>query len=287
VTRAERLHRVRPYLACPGCRSELADAGAALACTSCGRSYAVRDGRIYFREPMAAEDALDTVKGRLKRALGPLYYTVGVQVLGPNFPFDYRGKILAHVDPASTLVIDLGAGNRRVSDAIVTLDAGAYDAVDIVADLTALPFKSGSIACFASRSVLEHVPDLPIAIAEIQRCTRPGGLSIHYTPFLFPYHASPHDYQRFTHTGFARLFADWRLVEQYNTSGPVSLALILLAETGATVLSGGVESIKPYVYLLCCLVLFPFKVLDWPFIGRPSMMGLAATMVTVVRKRDA
>jgi hypothetical protein len=60
--------------------------------------------------------------------------------------------------PDCELVIDLGSGNNRLDDDIITLDAVDYSAVDIVADLARLPFKSDSIDAFASRSVLEHCP---------------------------------------------------------------------------------------------------------------------------------
>jgi hypothetical protein len=74
---------------------------------------------------------------------------------------------------------------------------------------------------------------------------------------------------------------------QYNSSGRVSLALIVLADSLATLLSGGIEPVKAYLYLLLSLMVCPFKFLDWPFVGRRAMLSLAPTMVTVVQKRDA
>ena len=279
----ERMSRLRPHLACPSCHGDLADDPGALRCVACQTAYAVRGGKIYFSAPLDTDDALDSVKGRLKRALGPLYYSVGVRLIGPSYPFNYRKKILAHVDPARSVVVDIGAGNHRLADSIVALDGVDYDAVDIVADASKLPFKDRAIDCFTSRSVLEHVRDLSDVISEIRRCTRPGGLSIHYTPFLFPYHAAPYDYQRFTHTGIANLFREWSIVEQENTGGPVSLLLVIVIELASMVLSFGNQRLKACVYLLLCLVLFPLKFLDMPFIGRRAMLVLAPTMVSVVQ----
>ena len=166
----------------------------------------------------------------------------------------------------------------------ILTDGIDYEQVDIVADLTALPFKTGSIDCFASRSVLEHVPELNRVIEEIKRCTRIGGLNVHHTPFLFPYHASPHDYQRFTHTGITNLFKGWELIEQVNVGGPVSLFLILMTEFGSILLSGGNQKLEPYIYLSLCVLLFPLKFVDILFIRRKSMLVLAPTMVTVLRR---
>ena len=81
-------------------------------------------------------------------------------------------------------MVDLGSGNNRLSDNIIALDAVDYDTVDIVADLARLPFRTASIDGFASRSVLEHLPDLPAAMRELVRCTRSGGVGVHLIPFL-------------------------------------------------------------------------------------------------------
>ncbi len=279
-----RMSRIRSHLACPVCHSHLVDGQECLNCVTCGKVYPVRGGKIYFAAPLSIDDTLDSVKGQLKRALGKFYYSVGIRLIGPSYPFNYHKKILSHIDTSGSLVVDIGAGNQRISEDIVTLDGVDYDEVDIVADLSCLPFKDGSIDCFTSRSVLEHVADLSKVIDEIRRCTRRGGLSVHYTPFLFPYHASPHDYQRFTHTGIAYLFKEWSLIEQKNTGGPVSLFLIILTELGSTLLSLGNQKVKPYIYLFLCLLLFPLKFLDMPFIGRKGMLSLAPTIVSVVQK---
>src|SRR5215467_12510862 len=156
----KRFSRVRYYLACPTCHSELVDDHEALRCRLCGRSYPIRRGKIYFIEPLSTEDELDSLKGRLKRSLGRFYYSVGVRIIGPSYPFNYKKKIFSHVDASTSLVIDIGAGNQRISADIVSLDGVDYDEVDIVADLTSLPFKDASIDCFTSRSVLEHVPEV-------------------------------------------------------------------------------------------------------------------------------
>ncbi len=241
-------------------------------------------GKIYFIESMAAEDALDTIKRRLKGWFGGAYYNVGVRIVAPTYPFDFRKAIRQHCQPDRALVIDLGSGNNRVDADVIAVDGVDYDAVDIVADLTKLPFKSGSIDAFASRSVLEHLSDLASTVRELIRCTRPAGLGLHLIPFLFPYHASPHDYQRLTHSGAASLCPGWQLVEQRNATGPATLFVVCLAEFLAVLFSFGRDRVKAIAYLLACLLLFPFKFLDAPFIGRKAFLGLAPTIFTVTRK---
>jgi SAM-dependent methyltransferase len=281
---SERLQRIIPLLACPDCRSDLEHLAGGLDCLGCHKSYPIRNNKIYFIQPLNAEDALDTIKLQLKRILGTSYYKIGVNILAPSYPFNYGAAIRKHVDPARGVIVDLGCGNFRVDERIITLDANDYDAVDVVASIEALPFKNDSLDAVCSRSVLEHVPDLMLAIREITRCTKSGGIGVHYIPFMYPFHASPYDYHRVTHVGAARLFLGWELLEQRGAAGPISLFLICLNEFVASLLSLGNSRIKAPIYLLTCMLTFPIKFLDIFFVGRQSFIGLAPTIVTAVRK---
>ena len=278
------LRRVHTALACPACHADLACKPDAVTCLRCHERYPVHDGKIYFIESMTPGDALDSIKRRLKKLLGGAYYSLGIRIIAPTYPFNFRKAIRRHGRPERALVIDLGSGNNRLDDDIIAVDAVDYDAVDIVADLARLPFKSDSIDVFASRSVMEHLPNLASAVRELTRCTRSGGFGVHLIPFLFPYHASPHDYQRLTHSGAATLFPGWEIVEQRNATGPATLFVVCLAEFLAIVFSLGRERLKAPAYLLACLVLFPLKFLDAPFVGRKAFLGLAPTILTVARK---
>jgi SAM-dependent methyltransferase len=282
-----RLQRIAHLLACPDCESDLQQQGKGFDCQTCGKVYPVRAGKIYFIEPLCAQDALDFIKDRLKRFLGSLYYTIGVNVLSPSYPFNYKAAICKHVNASDRVVVDLGCGNHRVHDEFITLDATDYPAVDIVARLEALPFKSESLDALCSRSVLEHVTDLDGSIAEIQRCTRSDGLSIHFVPFMYPFHASPYDFRRWTHVGAGEMLRGWYVIEQRATEGPVSLFLICFLEFISALLSFGNARLKAVVYLLFCLVVFPIKFLDAPFVGRKRFLGMAPTILTVFRKPSA
>ena len=280
----KRLLRIRDALACPDCQSSVDCTDDAVICRNCGRQYPVRGGKIHFIESMAADDALNSIKRQLKQWFGGAYYSLGVTIVSPGYPFNFRKAILRHCKPENELIIDLGCGNNRIDPDVIALDAVDYDAVDVVADLARLPLRSGSVDGFVSRSALEHLPNLASAVGQLLRCTRPGGLGLHLVPFLYPYHASPHDYQRLTHSGAAGLFPGWRVVEQRNATGPVSLFVICLAEFLAILLSFGRSRLKGPAYLFACLLLFPLKFLDAPFVGRKAFVSLAPTILTVTRK---
>jgi SAM-dependent methyltransferase len=282
-----RLTRLESVLACPRCTASVAFLDGAVGCDGCGAQYPIRGGKIYFVEPPRPVDALDTLKDRLKRRLGRRYYSIGVDVLTPTYPFAYREWVRRYVDPGRQLVVDVGCGNHRIDPDVIGLDLVDYDAVDLVCDLDALPFKPASVDAFVSRSVLEHVPDPAGVVRQFHALTKAGGVGLHLIPFLFPFHASPHDFQRFTHRGLERLFEGWTIVAQANATGPVTLALTSGIEFLSVVLSGGRERVKPYVYLGLCGILFPLKYLDAPFVGRRAFLTLAPTIVTVVRKPAA
>ena len=282
-----RFERLKPILACPSDGGSLEYSAQAAQCQTCGAAYPIRRGKIYFVDVPERGDALDGLKGRLKRWLGKYYYTIGLHIVAPTYPFNYRRRIVQRLDPRQHIVVDIGCGNHRIDEHIIGLDLYDYDAVDVVCNLEALPFKPQSVDAFVSRSVLEHVADPVRVVQHMHRCTRTAGLSLHLIPFLFPFHASPFDFQRYTHKGLALLFKGWEVVEQTNATGPVTLGLISLIEFLSILLSGGQERVKAYVYLLLCLLLFPLKYGDALFVNRPSFLTLAPTIFLVVRKCHA
>jgi SAM-dependent methyltransferase len=68
-------------------------------------------------------------------------------------------------------------------------------------DVQDLQFPDASFNAVVCWSVLEHVPEPHKAIAEMHRVLKPGGVIWVQLPFLFPYHADPHDYWRVTPSG--------------------------------------------------------------------------------------
>jgi len=284
ASRAQRLERLKPALACPRCQSALEFSADAAHCGRCPARYPICDGRVYFVERGERGDDLDRLKGWLKHRLGRAYYTVGIRILAPTFPFNFAGRVQRYVDPSSALVVDAGSGNNRIHPDIICADMFDYETVDVVCSLDALPFRAASVDAFVSRSVIEHVRAPSTVVCEFDRCTRPGGYGIHMMPFLFPFHASPVDYHRFTHEGQRILFSRWESVETMNPTGPVTVALVVLIETLTTILSFNRPGPKSVIYLLLCGVLFPLKFLDAPFVDRRAFLGCAATILSVVRK---
>ena len=244
----------------------------------------MESGKIFFITPLSQVDELDIIKGRLKNLFGSFYHKILRPGLSPSFPFGLRGYLMAEFDLRSKIVIDLGSGNNKIHEDVFTVDVMNYENVDIVCDMRQLPFRAGSIDVFGTSSALEHVPELQTVLNEIDVATRPGGRGIHITPFMYPFHASPNDFVRFTHAGAAQLFAGWRVVEQFSVAGPFSLFNSIFAEFFSIIISLGNKNLQAVAYLILCGLLAPIKFLDVLFLRRRAFISISAVILTDLEK---
>jgi SAM-dependent methyltransferase len=91
---------------------------------------------------------------------------------------------------------------RKFGNNWISVDRYDHSAViDRHDDIHSLGFPDGHFNAVVCWSVLEHVPEPERAIAEMLRVLKPGGAIWVQLPFLFPYHADPHDYWRVTPSG--------------------------------------------------------------------------------------
>ena len=120
------------------------------------------------------------------------------------------GKVLS-ISDSTALCRQIGVADQYVTQA-------NYPQYDIAR----LAFPDNEFAVVVSDQVLEHIPcDPQVAINEVYRVLRPGGIAVHTTCFLTPFHGTAHytgdgagDYWRFTdqglqylHRGYARVIA--------------------------------------------------------------------------------
>ena len=118
------------------------------------------------------------------------------------------------VEALAGRILDVGAGDRWIGQRLasnadyVALDYPATGAAlygakpDVFADASSLPFRSESFDAVVCLEVLEHVRSPALVLAEISRVLKPGSRVWFSTPFLYPVHDAPFDYQRFTEHGW-------------------------------------------------------------------------------------
>jgi SAM-dependent methyltransferase len=272
-------------LACPDCHGGL---GADLRCAGCGHRGRREGRRLHFggfAEEELRGDPLNTLKETAKQRFGRLY-PLAIDVLAPVLTRDFVRPFLRGFDLDRDLVLDLGAGTNRYDPRVACVDGGAYANIDLVSDLRALPLRDASAAGVLSVAVLEHVPDPAAHVAEMRRVLRPGGRVLGFVPFMQPFHASPHDYQRYTRAGLAKLFEDFEDVTVRVGAGPTSGLVWVLQEWLALVLSLG--SRRLYRVLVPLMwVLSPLKLLDVLVARHPAADVMASGFVVEARKAQS
>ncbi|MCI0452407.1 MAG: class I SAM-dependent methyltransferase [Candidatus Latescibacteria bacterium] len=130
------------------------------------------------------------------------------------------------------VVYDVGCGTKpfvrplaslEVAYVGIDIDNGFYgeDAVDIMGVADALPLRAGVADAVLSSQVIEHLSDPEEALREAHRVLKPGGLLFISFPLLFPLHAAPYDFFRYTEHGFAAMCRrhGFEIVEAHEMGG--------------------------------------------------------------------
>ncbi len=276
--------------ACPACHGRLEwDAGGAgCRCTVCARVYAIVDGVAWMR--------LDAAGAPLWPAAPPSPPPASARrrLLAATTPPDFAYKtgrsqrriplFVEQLGPDAT-ILNLGSGRTTFGARVVNLDIGPFRAVDVVAVGERLPVQAASLDGVITQGVLEHVPDLPATLAEIDRVLRPGGLVYHEAPFIQGFHASPNDFRRFTAVGMAELAPGYEVLEQGVAVGPGSALMWVASEYLALLCSGRNERLLKVGRRAFPWLLSPLKLTDAWLEGHPQADLIASAFYMVARKR--
>jgi SAM-dependent methyltransferase len=111
--------------------------------------------------------------------------------------------------PNNALVYDIGCGEKPFAEFLkgrvrrhvgVDLADGFYaaDRVDLIGTAYDVPAPSGSADAIILSQVIEHLETPLMAMKEASRLLKPGGVLFLSFPFLYPQHAQPRDYLRYT-----------------------------------------------------------------------------------------
>ncbi len=243
-----------------------------------------KNGRWYFREvDKSAEthDSFDQIKLFFKKSPRLYYFLISVisPVKGNMAPLR---KFLGAV---KGIVLNIGSGNEPKRMGVINIDMMDYDNVDFVADIHSLPFKDNSVDAIMNLAVLEHVCEPRQVMQEIHRVLKAGGLVYTAIPFMQPFHASPHDYQRYTLPGIKYLHRDFEIVESGVMAGPVSGFLWVFQELLASVLSFGNKSLRNMLIIIIMLLTFPFKYLDIIITHLQTSENTASAYYVIAMKR--
>lgn len=250
-------------------------------------SYYIKDSNKYiFKEYQMddLEDDLDILKNRLKK-FTKLYYFL-IDVISPVFiDGGVRTFLNNYVTGKKKMVLNIGSGNSKLSDEIINIDIFRYEHVNIVCDISDLPFKDNSIDIILNIAVLEHVPDPQKVINEIHRVLKPEGIIYTAFPFMQGFHASPYDFTRVTEEGIKYLHSNFEPIEVKPFGGPTSGMLWIFQEWVAILFSFGSKKLHLLIYLLVMLLTFPLKYIDYFLIRHPAAKNIASGFIFIGSKK--
>jgi len=275
---------IESILACPKCLADLRIEGADITCIGCGASFKKKDGKYYFRSVSQFDrpNLFDKFKSFFKKF--HRLYSFLVMTIAPTMKLVYLKKRMPSGE--DDVILEIGSGNSNTDERWIKVDYFDYPNVNIVCDCENLPIKDNSVDAHYNVSVLEHVPSPSKVVFQIYRTLKKGGIVVSSVPFMMPYHASPHDYHRFTSSGVLNLFQNFKKLELGVRSGPVSALLFIFQEMTASIFSFGIMRLRYVLLILLYLFLFPLKLLDLIFLLYPfrSVEGIASNFYYVGMK---
>jgi SAM-dependent methyltransferase len=215
----------------------------------------------------------------------PRYYAFLKAIFAPNLPSSkWRGFL---PDPSVNIVLNMGCGCSNLHRDIINVDFVKFDHVDIISDFeTSLPIKSESVDGVLSAAVLEHVKDPVLHISEIYRVIKPGGKFFVIVPFLFPYHAAPGDYNRWTAPGIEKDLtqAGFTIELVKSNDGPFAVLIMTLSHILASALSFKAKNLYAFINFSLWGLFSPLKFLDIIFGKCPFAQTLCATLYVKAHK---
>lgn len=239
----------------------------------------------------------------LRRLANPLGWTP----LHPQWLM--RGKhasryrwIASFIPPG--LLLDVGCGNTPLRkelpatveyiglDYPITTKLGYSGHPNVFGDGQKLPFGDCAFDAVTLLDVLEHLPRPDLALAEAVRVTRPGGLIVCQTPFMYPLHDRPHDYQRWTESGIRQFAAanamTLEVLDSYGNAVETATTLSCLALAKAMLTAYEKRQLGLLLLPLILISIPCINILGWllaRFLNERDFMPLGYT--AIFRKDDA
>jgi len=274
-------------LQCPKCNSnEILKKNNYILCQSCNSKYQMKNEKYYFHtlDSASITDNLDRFKHFIKRY--KKIYAFLIKTISPVYLDNTEEKFIEKYISSDKIALNIGSGYSDLSKNITNVDIFAYDSVNVVCDITNLPFKDNSIDVVLNIAVLEHVQNPQVVINEIYRVLKPNGKIYTAFPFIQGFHASPYDFTRVTYEGIKYLHRDFNQIEVIPYGGPTSGFLWVMQEWLTLILSFGIKKIHTPIYIFIMLITFPIKFLDYVLIKHPMAKNISSGFIFIGEKKD-
>lgn len=197
--------------------------------------------------------------------ISPTLYVFLVWLISPVCYTGLSAKRFLKRFPKDALMLNIGSGVHKPHPDIVNVDIFYYKGVDLVANAEELPLPTGSVDAIVCESLLEHVPQPEKIVAEMYRVLKPKGQMYIVIPFVYPFHACPNDFYRWSVTGLRELLKAGDIEVIGTRAGPTSALTGQLGAWFAIVFSFGWEPLYNVMSLVGLVLFCPLKFLDWIF----------------------
>ncbi|HEV8559968.1 MAG TPA: class I SAM-dependent methyltransferase [Actinophytocola sp.] len=235
------LEEFRRLLACPRCRSALADEPDGFRCASPDCSFHSQSafpvvGRwpvlvdfetsVLRREdvvPRGPRDAEGPLIERLPKRLRALWKPLNRVAAGNA---DRLLRMLPGPTPLVLVVGGATVGNGVAAlytdpqVQVIAFDLHGSENTQLIADAHRIPLAAASVDAVLVQAVLEHVLEPTAVVAEIHRVLADDGLVYAETPFLQQVHAGAYDFTRYTASGHRYLFRRFSEIDAGAVAGP-------------------------------------------------------------------
>lgn len=219
------------------------------------------------------------------------WHKEGFRKFVPNLTWQCNPQITNVVERAGagSTIVDLGAGGRRVTKTVITVDFVETPETDIVGDVCDTPLDDSSADLVIATGLLEHVEDEDKLLQEISRILKPGGIVHIEIPFLQQHHDDPIDCRRYTVDGLERFLArhGFTPVNSGVHIGPTVTVITLFSHYIAILLEGPTflnKVVSNGAYFVLATLLWPLKFLDRYAGNKKNAYQLAFGVFCTARK---
>ena len=182
------------------------------------------------------------------------------------------------------LFLSIGGGPVRDHPSMTNVNISNYPNVEIVADAHELPYADNSVDAIFISAVIEHLYNPLVAIAEMYRVLKPGGVVFSITPFMQAYNGYPHHYQNLTLTGHEYYFSSkgFKLLESGTAIGPTMALIIINSKYILNYFPPVLNKICGAIFILFCMIFV--RPLDFFLNKKPSSHVLCSASYVYVQK---
>lgn len=253
-----------------------------------GVLFAVRPDEIVSYDP-SNERGINRFKNFLKK--WPSFYEFIRATFSPGISFNW------HISPRAAIfsffkeeelqshcIINLGSGIKRIHKEVIQTDIYPLPLVDLVADARKLPFRDSSVDMLVCEAVLEHIAEAHVVIGEMKRILKPGGHIYVSVPFVYPFHASPSDFHRWSLPGLSSEFEGYNIIKSGMRAGPAAALQGILMHFCALPLSFGWYPLYHAWSIIFMFLFSPLKLLDPILAHIPNSTDIGADIYILATK---